>query len=321
MNASDDAGKRLLSVVVPVYNEAGAIGTFLAGVIPVLAALPQTEFELIFVNDGSEDDTWKQLVRAAADNPRIRALNLSRNFGKEAALTAGIDHARGDAVVPMDVDLQEPPELIPRMVALWREGHDVVLARRSDRSSDSLLKRRAARLFYRLHNLIADVKLPPDVGDFRLMDRRVVEALKRLPERRRFMKGIFAWVGFRTASLDYVRTVRTEGASKFSAWKLWDLALEGFTSFSHAPLKIWTYVGLAVSLLAMSYGFYIVIRTVLYGIDVPGYASLLVAVLVMGGLQLMGLGIIGEYLGRIYAETKGRPIYIVRDEVGGRPAA
>ena len=242
----------------------------------------------------------------------MRVIDLSRNFGKEAALTAGLDEATGDVVVVMDVDLQDPPDLIPELVAKWLEGFEVVLARRVNRSSDSIMKRLSAKWFYRIHNSMADPQIPHDVGDFRLLDRSVVEALRRLPERRRFMKGLFSWVGFRTTIVDYSRPSRKGGRSKFSGWKLWNLALEGITSFSIAPLRLWTYIGIAVSASAFSYMIFIIIRTVVFGIAVPGYASIFVALLFFGGIQLIGIGVVGEYLGRVYMEVKQRPTYIVR---------
>jgi polyisoprenyl-phosphate glycosyltransferase len=309
----------LLSLVVPVYNEAGAVAAFVASVRDVMRELPACRFEIVFVDDGSTDATranLRELVQAqtAAGGPRVRAVLLSRNFGKEAALSAGLDAALGDAVIPMDVDLQDPPELIVSMVARWREGFPVVLARRSDRRSDGLMKRASANWFYRVHNRLADVALPENVGDFRLLDRRVVDVLRTLPENRRFMKGIFAWAGFRSAVVDYARPAREEGASRFTPWRLWNLALEGITSFSTAPLRIWTYIGSAIAGVSMLYAMFIVARVLWAGVDLPGYASLITVVLFLGGLQLIGLGVIGEYIGRIYLEAKRRPVYVV-DEV------
>jgi glycosyltransferase involved in cell wall biosynthesis len=295
-----------------MYNEEEALAGFFQRLAPVLEATGM-RYEIVCVNDGSRDATLERLLEARQRHPGIVVLNLSRNFGKEAALTCGIDHARGAAVIPIDVDLQDPPELIPEMLQLWRQGFDVVLAQRTDRSSDSLLKRKTAEWFYRLHNAVADYAIPPNVGDFRLMDRTVIEALRQLPERRRFMKGLFAWVGFRQAVIPYSRAPRQAGHSKFSGWRLWNFALEGITSFSTAPLRIWTYLGLAIALLAFVYGSFIVGRVLLLGRDMPGYASLITVVLFLGGIQLIGLGVLGEYLGRIYTETKQRPIYIVRD--------
>jgi polyisoprenyl-phosphate glycosyltransferase len=301
----------MISIVSPFFNEGPAVGLFMARVIPIMKSLDEP-FEIVCVNDGSTDQTLTELVVAQRECPQVCVVDLSRNFGKEAAMSAGIDHARGDAVIIIDADLQDPPELIPTLVDRWRAGYEVVLARRADRSSDGMMKRSTARLFYRFHNSIADYPIPEDIGDFRLMDRAVVEALKQLPERRRFMKGLFAWVGFRTATVDYVRAARSAGTTKFSAWKLWNFALEGITAFSTMPLRLWTYLGIVIAMLSLCYGSAIVLRTLLFGIDVPGYASLLTAILFLGGVQLIGLGVLGEYIGRIYVETKQRPIYVVR---------
>jgi glycosyltransferase involved in cell wall biosynthesis len=304
--------RQKLSVVCPLRNEEASVELFLARLVPILEVIPGLDYELVCVNDGSTDETLARLLQAQQRNPAIRVLDLSRGFGKEAALTAGIDAARGDAVIPMDVDLQDPPEVITELVARWREGYEVVLARRIDRSSDTWLKRFSARMFYRLHNRIADEAIPEDVGDFRLMARPVVEALRNLPERRRFMKGLFAWVGFRTATVEYVREPRQAGGSKFNGRQLWNLAVEGVTSFSTFPLHVWTYLGLAISFVSLSYAAFILLRTLINGIDLPGYASLLVSILFLGGVQLIGMGVLGEYVGRIYQEVKQRPIYIVR---------
>jgi polyisoprenyl-phosphate glycosyltransferase len=301
-----------LSIVCPMHNEEESLTNFFDRLLPVLVGTDET-FEVVCVNDGSRDATLGCLLAARCLEPRIRVLDLSRNFGKEAALTCGIDHAVGDAVIPIDADLQDPPELIAEMLQLWHQGFDVVLAQRTDRSADNLLKRKTAEWFYRLHNAISDSVIPPNVGDFRLMDRKVVEALKTLPERRRFMKGLFAWVGFRQAVIPYSRAAREAGVSKFSGWRLWNFALEGITSFSTAPLRVWSYLGLCIALLAFAYGAFIVGRVLFLGRDMPGYASLIVVILFLGGVQLIGLGVLGEYLGRIYSETKGRPVYIIRD--------
>ena len=311
-------GAPVLSIVCPMHNDTQSLAAFFARLLPVLEALGE-EFEIVCVNDGSHDATLDALIAARQREPRIRIWSLSRNFGKEAALTCGIDHARGDAVIPIDADLQDPPELIAEMVRLWRQGFDVVLAQRTDRSSDHILKRKTAEWFYRLHNAISEPGIPANVGDFRLMDRKVVEALKLLPERRRFMKGLFAWVGFRQALIPYAREARHAGETKFSGWRLWNFALEGITSFSTAPLRIWTYLGLAVALAAFAFGAFVIGRTFLLGRDLPGYASLITVVLFLGGVQLIGMGVLGEYLGRIYSESKGRPIYIVRDRYDDAP--
>ena len=301
----------LLSVVVPVFNEEEAIPLFIRRLVSVLAGA-DLDFEILFINDGSTDETLDALLHAQGGEPRIRIVDLSRNFGKEAALTAGMQFAVGSAVVPIDVDLQDPPELILQMVTKWREGFDVVLGRRLNRDSDSWAKRSSANWFYRLHNKIAEPKLPENVGDFRLMDRCVVDALNRLPESRRFMKGLFAWVGFRTAVVDYVRPERVAGTTKFNGWRLWNFALEGVTSFSTDPLRIWTYIGSIVSLLSFLFAAFIAVKVLIRGVDVPGYASLMVAVTFLGGLQLIGIGVLGEYLGRTYMEAKRRPVYLIR---------
>lgn len=304
-----------LSLVIPCKNERAAIEPFISAIEKVLTSVAVNDsfsIEYVFIDDGSDDDSISLLTRLAQDRHNVVVVELSRNFGKEAALTAGLDHATGDAIIPIDVDMQDPPALIPDMIRKWHEGFDVVLAKRRSRSSDSFGKRWAAALFYRLHNRLSDLKLPENVGDFRLMDRAVVEQLKRMPERRRFMKGLFAWLGFRTAVIEYDRPSRTTGTTKFSAWRLWNLALEGITSFSTIPLRAWTYVGLLISIAALAYGTFIIVKTMYFGIDVPGYASIFTAVLFFGGLQLISLGVIGEYIGRTYEEAKGRPIYVVR---------
>jgi polyisoprenyl-phosphate glycosyltransferase len=300
-----------LSLVVPVFNEAAAVEPFLRRVTSAISA-ELACLEIVFVNDGSIDKTLDTLIECQRHDPRVRIVDLTRNFGKEAALSAGLEMATGDAIVPLDVDLQDPPELIPEMVLKWQEGYEVVLARRIERSTDSWAKQVSANWFYRIHNKIAEPKIPVNVGDFRLMDRCVVEALKTLPESRRFMKGLFAWVGFRTAQVEYARPERSVGESKFNGWRLWNLALEGFTSFSTDPLRIWTYCGVFVSLISFGFAAFIALRVIFQGVDVPGYASLMVAVTFLGGLQLIGIGVIGEYLGRTYIESKRRPVYLVR---------
>ncbi len=305
---------RSLSFVVPVFNEAESIDLFLKTAEEKLAPLKETyAIDYVFVNDGSRDETLSVLMAAQKTYPSISIIDLSRNFGKEAAMTAGMDAAKGDAVIPIDVDLQDPPEVVLQLVKQWEAGFDVVLARRADRSSDSAAKRLTALWFYRFINKVARPPIPENVGDFRLMDRKVVEALKLLPERRRFMKGLFSWVGFRTTVVDYERQTRQAGKTKFSGWKLWNFALEGITSFSTALLEVWTYIGILVSTIAFCYLALIIGRTVFLGADVPGYPSLLAAILFLGGAQMIGLGIIGVYIGRIYVEVKQRPTYIVRD--------
>jgi glycosyltransferase involved in cell wall biosynthesis len=293
----------LISLVVPCYNESETIEDFLKITLEVLKST-DLRYELIFINDGSSDNTVEVLQKWQEREKSIVIVDFSRNFGKEAALTAGLDVATGDAVIPIDSDLQDPPHIIPQMVEKWREGFQVVLAKRADRSSDSTLKRITASAFYKLHNIISDSKIPNNVGDFRLIDRSVVEAIKMLPERRRFMKGIFSWVGFESCVVEYTRDARFAGESKFSGWKLWNFALEGITSFSTVPLRIWTYLGLIISLFSFLYASFIVLKTLIFGVDLPGYASILTVVLFLGGIQLIGIGIVGEYVGRIYMESK-----------------
>jgi glycosyltransferase involved in cell wall biosynthesis len=301
-----------LSVVVPMYNEELNIDYLFERLVPVLDRL-NMKYEIVCVDDGSKDNTLNYLVAHHLGNPAIKVVNLSRNFGKEIALTAGIDHATGAAVVPIDADLQDPPELIEELVAKWREGYDVVYATRRLRRGESWFKRLSANAFYQTIGRMSPVEIPRNTGDFRLLDRRVVDALKQLPERNRFMKGLFAWVGFKQTSILYDRPQRYKGVTKWNYRRLWRLAIDGITSFSFLPLKVWSYIGLSLSLLAFIYASFLIIRTLILGIDVPGYASLMVAVLFLGGVQLLSLGIIGEYLGRVYEEVKRRPLYLVRE--------
>ena len=300
----------LLSLVVPVFDEQESIGLFIDTVVPLLER-EGLRFEMVFVNDGSRDKTLAHLLARSAGDRRIRIVNLSRNFGKEAALTAGIDHARGDILIPMDIDLQDPPELIGPFMARWREGYDIVYGVRTARHADTTAKRMSAGWFYWVFNSMSPVRIPPNVGDFRLVDRRAAEVLRQLPERNRFMKGLFAWVGFNSIGVPYERPERAAGTTKFNYWRLWNFALDGVVSFSTAPLRAWFYVGLVIATIAVFYAVFIVTRVLILGIDTPGYASLLIAVLLMGAIQLLSLGIIGEYLGRLFLEVKARPIYIV----------
>lgn len=310
--------RKKVSIVVPFYCEGVGVDLFYEATCSVFTRIPDLDFEVVCIDDGSDDDTLQRLIAISERDHHYRVIELSRNFGKEAALTAGLDAATGDAVIPIDADLQDPPELIPEMIDEWLQGAEIVLARRVNRATDSVLKRTTAEMFYGFHNRLADIQIPANVGDFRLMDRIVVDALIQFPERQRFMKGLFAWVGFRTVTIDYVRNPRVAGITKFSGWKLWNFALEGITSFSAAPLKFWSYLGGFGALATFSYALYIVTRTLIYGIDVPGYASLLVAVLFFGSLQLVSVGMLGEYIGRIYIETKHRPLYLVRKVHGAK---
>lgn len=304
-----------LTIVVPMYNEEAVIDAFFDRICQTLAATGLS-YEIICVNDGSRDRTQALLAAANARNPRIKVINLSRNFGKETALTAGLDHARGKAVIPIDADLQDPPELIPEMIRLWHEGAEVVLAVRTGRTSDNWAKRVSAAAFYRTMNWLARTPIPANAGDFRLMDRRVVDALHSLRERNRFMKGLFSWVGFRQEEIRYERPPREAGTSKFNYWRLWNFALDGITGYSTLPLRVAGYIGLATALVALIYAAWLVIRTLIFGIEVPGYASIMVAVLLLGGIQLVVLGVIGEYLGRTFEEAKHRPLYIVGSALG-----
>jgi polyisoprenyl-phosphate glycosyltransferase len=304
-----------VSVVAPFYNEERGIGTFFERLLPVLEGITP-DFEVVCVDDGSDDRTFELLAEQHRRDPRIKVLGLSRNFGKEQALSAGLDFASGDAVIPIDADLQDPPELIGALVERWCEGFEVVLAVRSERPGDSPLKRLTARLFYRILGRLSDVPVPADAGDFRLLDRRVVEAFRGLPERTRFTKGLFAWLGFRQARVEYSRAARGAGTSKWRYWALWNLALEGLFSFTTWPLRIWTYLGCGIAALAVGYALFIVLHTLVHGTDVPGFASIVVLISFFGGLNLIGLGIIGEYLGRVFIETKRRPRYLIADALG-----
>jgi polyisoprenyl-phosphate glycosyltransferase len=304
-----------ISIIVPIHNEFAGIEEFFAHLTPVLERLGTT-WEVICVNDGSTDATLDRLIEFHRRTPAVKVISLSRNFGKDVALSAGFDFACGAAVIPIDADLQDPPELIIPMVAKWREGFDIVFATRKRRTGDSWLKRTTARYFYEIFDRITDIPVPHDTGDFRLIDRRVVDVLVRLPERTRFMKGLFAWVGFKQASIAFDRPPRHAGDTKWSYWRLWNFALDAITSFSSMPLKIWSYIGVACSLFAFLFALFLVGLKIFRGVDLPGYPSLMVAVLFFGGVQLISLGIIGEYLARMYSEVKGRPLYLVRDRWG-----
>ena len=294
-------------------DEEGNIETFVHRIDKVFKTIPSFEYEILFVNDASRDNSLKIMLDLREKNTRVKILDFSRSFGKEAAVSAGLDYAAGDAVIVIDVDLQEPPELIAELHKKWVEGFDVVVARRRSRKSDSFLKKKSAEWFYKVFNRISETKLVTDVGDYRLLDRRVVEAILRLRETNRFMKGIFAWVGFDTAYVDYDREARTSGATKFSAIKLWNYGLLGITSFSTVPIKFWSYVGILLSVLALIVGIKIAIAKLLFGNTVDGYSSIMVAVTFLGGIQLIGIGVLGEYLGRMYIETKSRPLYLIKD--------
>ena len=310
-----------LSVIVPCYNESEVVEKFFSAMVGNNGILNNLGLncELVFINDGSKDNTLELLkaqkeIYSNKSNLDIKIVNLSRNFGKEAAMSAGFSVASGEAIVPMDADLQHPASLIPKFVELWRQGYDVVLAKRANRQDESALKRFCSSIFYKLNNKISEIEIPQNVGDFRLFTKKVLNAINLLPENQRFMKGIFAWVGFRSITIEYEEQERIAGSSKFNGWKLWNFALQGITGFGTLPLRIWTYIGFIVSFFAFIYASFLILRTLIMGIDLPGYASLVVIILFLGGLQLMGVGILGEYVGRIYMESKRRPPFII-DEI------
>jgi len=304
-----------ISIVVPMFNESENIGILYERLTMVLANLNRT-YEVICVNDGSRDDTLQKMIKINQMNPRFKIIDLSRNFGKEIALSAGLDYASGEVVVPIDADLQDPPELIYEMIEKWNEGYDVVYAVRTQRDGESWFKKSTAALFYKIIGKISPIDIPGNTGDFRLMSRQAVDAIKELRETHRFMKGLFGWIGFRQAAIMYNRDARYAGKTKWNYGKLWNLALEGITSFSYMPLQWSMYFGFFVAFNAFLYGIYMTIRTLLYGNPVPGYPSLMVMVLFLGGVQLFTIGIIGEYIGRIYTESKHRPLYFVRESRG-----
>lgn len=307
-------GKRL-SLIIPMHNEEPVFAALFERLDAALAAL-KLDLEIVCVDDGSRDATLDLLRARALIDKRIRAISLSRNFGKEAALTAGLEAATGDMVVPLDADLQDPPELISEFVTLWEQGYDVIYGVRSDRSSDTVLKRVTAAAFYKVFNAVSDYPIPASTGDFRLMDRRVVEAIKQLPEANRFMKGLFAWVGFRQVGVPYVRPARLAGETAWGYSKLFRFAVDGVTAFTTLPLRIWTLVGIGAGVLAALVGVGLIVRVLIVGRDVPGYASLMVALLFGFALQMIALGVMGEYIGRMYQEVKGRPTYLVKDRIG-----
>jgi len=302
-----------ISIVVPCFNESEVIKYFLEEIYQVLNKTNKT-YEIIFVNDGSHDSTLETLIKLKEKNKNIRIINLSRNFGKEAALTAGLDKALGEAIICIDADLQHPPETIIEFIKMWEEGYDVVVGKRIRRIGEGIIKKIITKSFYKIHNKISNVDIPYNIGDFRLMSKRVVQSLKTLPENQRFMKGIFAWLGYKTAVVKYEQNIRVAGQTSFNGWKLWNFALEGITSFSTVPLRIWFYIGFIVAFFAFISGIWIIIKTLVFGIDVAGYASTITIMCFLGGIQLLGIGVLGEYIGRIYMEAKNRPIYIIENE-------
>jgi glycosyltransferase involved in cell wall biosynthesis len=304
-----------IAVVVPVYNEAENIELLVARLVPVLERVARS-FHVVFVDDGSRDETMEVLRRVHARDARMTAISFSRNFGKEIAIAAGLDHADADAVVIMDADLQHPPEVIEAFVARWREGYKNVFGQRTDRAADSALRRMFARRFYELFGLFGETPLPEGAGDFRLLDRAAVASLRAMPERARFSKGLYAWIGFKSVGVPFEVAERAAGTSKFSYRKLTRFALDGLMSFSTLPLRVWSYVGMLISAFAIITALYFLLQTAMYGVDVPGFASLIVSVMFLGGVQLLSLGVLGEYIGRIFAEVKRRPLYLVAERVG-----
>lgn len=302
-----------ISIVCPCFNEEKVIDQFMININAVLNEINKP-FEIIFINDGSTDSTFDKLLLVKNNYRHVRIINFSRNFGKEAALSAGLEKSLGNVIIPIDADLQHPPELIKEFILKWKEGYEVVVARRQGRKTEGIAKRLTGTLFYRFTNKISDINIPESVGDYRLMTRKVVNAVKALPENQRFMKGLFAWVGFKTAIVDYEVEVRYAGKTSFTGWKLWNFALDGIASFSTVPLRIWFYIGIMISSVSFIYGSFIIIKTLFLGIDTPGYASTMTTVLFLGGVQLIGIGVLGEYIGRIYLESKRRPTYIIEDE-------
>lgn len=305
----------VLSLVVPMFNESGNVDGLFARLTDVLGGLG-VSYEIVCVDDGSRDDTVARVVDHHRRDPRIKVVELSRNFGKELALTAGLQHATGQAVVMIDADLQHPPEVIGNMLDKWRQGYEMVIAVRHGRDDESAFKRNAAEAFYSLFARVSEVRLPRGAGDFRLLDRKVVDVLNAMPEHTRFMKGLYAWVGFRQVSIPYEVAPRAAGETKFNVFRLWRLAIDGITSFTSVPLKVWTFMGMLVAVFALLYGLLFIVKTLVLGIDVPGYPSLIVAIMFFSGVQLISLGVIGEYLGRVFSEVKQRPLYVVRQAVG-----
>jgi len=308
-----------VSLVVPVFNEELAIPLFHQAV-RTEPSLHTCVIEIVFINDGSTDRTEQEVRSLVVRDSQVLLVNLSRNFGKEAALLAGLEFASGEAVIPVDVDLQHPIHVIARLIEEWQKGADVVLAKRDDRSADGPVRRRAALMFYRLLNLISHTRIEENVGDFRLMDRKVVDVVKAMPEQQLFMKGLLAWPGFTTAVVDYHVAQRAVGVTKFNAWKLWSLAIDGITSFSTVPLRVWTYIGSLLAMLACAFALYRVVDMFVFGNEVPAYSFLLSGMLFLGGIQLIGIGILGEYVGRIYMEVKHRPRYVVKSTAGVYPS-
>lgn len=309
---------KTITVLIPVFNEADGLGDLLACLKPILEDCGHG-WEVLFVDDGSRDDTLDQIRAAHVADPRIVALSFSRNFGKEIAIAAGLAHARGDAVVIMDADLQHPPEVIPEFVAKWHEGYENIYGERRDRSTDAPLRSLYSRAFYRLYNLLVDTDIPKGAGDFRLLDRRAVNAMNAIGEASRFNKGLFSWIGFKSVGVPYTVAERAAGTTRWSFRRLASFAIDGLTSFTTLPLRVWSLIGATISFVAFIYATVFLLRTLVFGVDIPGFPSLIISVMLFAGIQLISLGVIGEYLGRVYEEVKARPLYIVADRVGVEP--
>jgi polyisoprenyl-phosphate glycosyltransferase len=306
--------RRTISIVVPAYNEEDVLEEFHNRLSSVLSSQPY-KAEILYVNDGSRDNTMEILYKLKEKDPRVGIIDLSRNFGKEIAMSAGLDKAIGDAVILIDADLQDPPEVIPELINKWQTGYDVVYAKRIARDGETQLKKATAFLFYRIMRMFSKVEIPADTGDFRILSRRALNSLKRLREQHRFMKGLFSWIGYKQTSIPYKRDARYAGQTKWNYWKLWNFALEGITSFTIAPLKVASYTGIAVALASFFFALFIIFKTLIYGDPVHGYPSLIVVILFLGGIQLISLGVIGEYLGRTFNEVKDRPLYFLKGDV------
>lgn len=305
--------KKMISIIIPVKDEEKAIAPFVEEISLHINLLP-FGFELIFIDDGSSDNTLGIIKSLSKSDERIKYLSFSRNFGKEAAMSAGIDYAKGDAVIPMDVDLQDPPEVIPKFIQKWQEGYDTVYGYRLARNEDTIIKKLTAGIFYKFFNKISENPIPYNAGDFRLMDQKVISVLKNMKEQNRFMKGLFSWPGFSVTSIGYERPARAYGKTKFNMWKLWNFAVDGITSFSTWPLRIWSYIGGGIAFVSFVFMMFIVLRTILMGRDFPGYASIMSAILFFGAMQLISVGILGEYIGRLYMESKKRPTYVLKEK-------
>ncbi len=304
-----------LSIIVPMYNEHEVIDIFFKEIRAIMKKIPQYSYEIVCINDGSKDNTLEILKKYAKKDKRVKIISFSRNFHKEQALFAGLENCTGNAAIPIDVDLQDPPEVILKFVKKWKEGYDIVYGVRSERNNDGMIKRFTALAFYKIYNFIADSPVPYNTGDFRLINRKVIDAIKNIKEKKLFMKGIFNWVGFKSIGVPYKRPERAAGKTKWNYWKLWNFALDGITASTTFPLRIWTYVGGTIAGISFLYALYIILRTIIKGVAVPGYASLLVCVLFFGGIQLLVLGIFGEYIGRIFTEVKNRPLYIIDEKI------